>query len=491
MPDGLLPRLTLSHFAPLLLLASALALLLAALLKVTSVLGTLKATELATLRDEGELHRAMWELDVAMRHAHEDCRTGEARPEAVADVRQRAATVSRQLERAPATAPMRRFALEYLAVSQEIREGRACDVLTASSNELRRGKLDENLTNLWVSRLEQLHEAVSAREEQGRATGVAASRAGIALTFASVLLAVLLVRRLAASFRRPLVRLAETARRVGDGDLSTPVGAEGPREIRQLCDDLERMRQQLMQLESAKQNFLASVSHELRTPLSMIREALVLLDDGVVGTLEPKQARVLEIARQACEREIRMVSTLLDLSRFRAGSPLRLREGTSIDAVLDAAVRDERAQADSRGVKIVVLREGEATKGWADPVLLERAFANLVRNAVSVSRRGDQVTVRRTSDESHAWITVTDTGPGVPEAIRKTVFDAFVTHPVPQSGKSLGIGLGLTLAREIVRAHGGELELDTSQATGATFRVRLPLTRARAADAALEASHVG
>lgn len=489
-PRRLVTRLSLSHFAPLLLLASALALLLAALLKVSAVLGSLKDNELETLRDEGALHRAMWDLDVAMRHAHDDCRNGGAGAGALEAISRRAAVLAEAVKAAPAGAPMLKHAHGYLALSQEASVGRACDVLTASANELRREKLDENLTNLWVSRLQLLHDAVSEREETARATGVAASRAGIGLTAAAVMLAVLLVRRMARSFSGSLLRLAGTARRVGDGDLSTPVPAEGPDEIRQVCDELERMREQLSRLESAKQSFLASVSHELRTPLSMIREALVLLDDGVVGPLGPRQARVLNIARQACEREIRMVSTLLDLSRFRAGNPLRVREGTSLDAVIDAAARDEQAQAESRGVEVRVVHEGAAPRMAVDPVLLERAIANLIRNAVSVSRRGDPVTVHRGLTADGVVITVSDRGPGVPEPIRKTVFDAFVTHPLPQSGKALGVGLGLALAREIVRAHGGDLVLDASAQQGATFRLRLPLGSAERAASAPEVNRV-
>jgi len=228
-----------------------------------------------------------------------------------------------------------------------------------------------------------------------------------------------------------------------------------------------------------KQGFLASVSHELRTPLSKIREALSLMQDGVVGSMEARQLRVLDIARQACEREIRMVSTLLDLSRLRSGSPVRLRDGTSVDAVMESAIEDERFEADQKGVALVLERDGEAPTARLDPILLERAFANLIRNAVAVSQGGQQVTVRRTvvTDEGgrYVHVTVADQGPGVPEAIRKIMFEPFVTQAVPQSGKSLGIGLGLALAREIARAHGGDLGLDTRVERGAGFIMTLPL----------------
>jgi two-component system sensor histidine kinase GlrK len=246
-----------------------------------------------------------------------------------------------------------------------------------------------------------------------------------------------------------------------------------------LADELERMRAQLQLFEKLKQGFLASVSHELRTPLSKIREALALLSDGAVGDLEPRQARVVQIARTACEREIRMVTTLLDLSRLRAGSPLRLTNGIALESVVQHAVSDERAEATSRGVEVLLTVRADGARCRLDPVLMECAVANLVRNAVAVSKRGQtvQVTCEHAPGPTQApgfLVTVVDEGPGVPPAIRATVFDAFVTHEVPTSGKAIGVGIGLALAREVARAHAGDLTLVEGDGSGACFELWLP-----------------
>src|SRR5690606_35380133 len=131
-------------------------------------------------------------------------------------------------------------------------------------------------------------QAVNAKEEEARNLGVTAAWGGLTLTLASLLVAWRVARRLARSLNQPLMALSASARRVGGGDLATPIAVHGPIEIRELADDLERMRQQLAQLDALKQGFLASVSHELRTPLSKIREALALMQDGVVGSMEPR-----------------------------------------------------------------------------------------------------------------------------------------------------------------------------------------------------------
>jgi len=489
----LLTRLSLSHTVPVLLVTAALAVLLLATVKISAVLSALNETELVILRNEGRLHRAMWDIDVALRHAQHDCSNGVRRSEARVSLAPLAEALRQTIESAPIDAAMRPMAEDYLALAREVDTSAVCDLLLATAADTRREQLDENLTNLWVTRLQVLHDAVTQKEEEARSIGTAATWIGLALALVSLVLALLVARQMARSVSLPLVSLAETARRVGTGDFRTPVAVDGPLEVQMLANELERMRQRLAELDALKQSFLASVSHELRTPLSKIREALALLGDGVVGELDVRQARVVAIARVACEREIRMVATLLDLSRLREGSPLRLLEGSSIDAIIDAALADEAPEAEQRGVTIEVERRGEAPRPRLDPVLLERAIANLVRNAVSVSARGQRVLVERTweppadgLDDGCIGVTIRDNGPGVPADIREIVFDAFVTRTVPQSGRTLGIGLGLALAREIARAHSGDLVLLGGSGGGATFRLWVPVPRRAAPPAPSE-----
>jgi two-component system sensor histidine kinase GlrK len=348
--------------------------------------------------------------------------------------------------------------------------------------QVRRANLDERLTDLWVNRLDELHRAIKEQESDARRIALSALGLGIPLALASFILAMWIARHLARVLEEPLQKLARAAQRVGRGDFDTPAEVtQGPPEILALARDLDKMRLELQQLEALKQGFLASVSHELRTPLSKIREALSLLGDGTLGALDDKKARVVEIARTACEREIRMVTTLLDLSRLRAGSPVRLKESTSIDGLLFAAIDGERAEAQQRGVQLELVAQGEAGPCRLDAALMERAIANLVRNAVAVSARGQIVTVERTLERpadrrAFVRVVVRDQGPGVPAEIRNKLFDAFVTRPVPNSAKSFGSGIGLALAREVARAHGGDLTLlDEASTPGASFELCVPI----------------
>jgi len=479
----LLTRLLLSHLAPLLLVVLTLGLTLSYLFRMTAALDDLERAELDSLRREGELHQSAWTLDVSMRHATDDCSAGRAPPEA----RERIAANVAQLRKMfsatnPTSVEMHSVIQSYIDVGHEVLGGDLCAELLAPKMDHRRDVLDERLTNLWMARLDQLHLQVEEKKTEARQVGGTALMAGVIMGLVASLLAIIGATRLTGIISRPLGDLARTAQRVGRGDFGTPVSVVGPHEFVELAAELERMREQLQQLETLKQGFLASVSHELRTPLAKLRESISLLRDGVVGDVSESQREVLEIAREACEREIRLVSTLLDLSRLRAGSPVRTRDATSIDDVVARAVRDESVDATARDVEVNFTPEGAMPQLQLDPVLMERAVANLVRNAVAVSSAGQRVDVVRELVEksgSDRWIkiSVSDQGPGVPPEIRDSMFQTFVTQPVPNSGKGIGFGLGLALSREVAHAHGGDVTLDDDTPVGATFELWLPAPR--------------
>jgi two-component system sensor histidine kinase GlrK len=321
------------------------------------------------------------------------------------------------------------------------------------------------------------------KDEEVRRSSASALSCGVILALIAFLAAALLAQRIARTVTAPLASLSSSARRVGQGDFSAEVSAEGPREVRELAAEMDAMRRRLFELESLKQSFLASVSHEMRTPLTKIREALGLLADGVGGKLQDRQLRIVNIAQLACEREIRTVTTLLDLSRLRAGIPIQRNSGVSVDEVCWSAVRDEEMEARELGVCIDVQIAGAAPSAHLDTVLLERAVANVMRNAVSVSKKGQRVVVRRDvlhagpdgRDGSWARITITDEGPGIPPQIRDVLFNAFVTQGLDSSPKRVGIGLGLALAREIARAHGGDIVTNEDVERGAEFQIWVPL----------------
>src|SRR5690606_11856122 len=334
--------LLISHLVPMLVITGAVILMLIGMVQVTAVLQTLAEQELEALNEEGYLHRAAWTLDVSMRHGEADCRTGTPSGPTRSRIADSAARLDLSLTSATdVTPPMRELAAGYLDLATRMQEREGCEGLLDKTLLRRRADLDEQLTNVWVSRLAELHQQVSVKDLRARKLGTRTAIAGIVLAGLSSVLAALLAGRSARILTRALANLTEVTRRVGRGDLSTPVSiGDGPSELVDLAEEFARMRLQLQELEALKQGILASISHELRTPLSKIRESLALLHDGVVGDVDPRQRQVVEIARRACESEIRMVTTLLDLTRWRAGSPVRMRNGVNLDGVIENAIND-------------------------------------------------------------------------------------------------------------------------------------------------------
>jgi two-component system, NtrC family, sensor histidine kinase GlrK len=466
----LVSRLALSHTVPVGVMACALFVVLTLLAQITSSLKEIRDVELGSLESEETIHRAAWAVEVAMRHGAENCEKGQAPAVISASIRERLDTLELQLRSAekPPNETIVTPVRSYVSLASRVIVADTCQFLLSPSTHRERQQLDEQLTDAWISRMFDLHSVMLAKDEEARSAAGRALSIGIILALLSFIVAALLAQRISRTVTTPLAMLSSNVRRVGQGDFSVEMSAHGPLEVRELAAEMDAMRRRLSELESLKQGFLASVSHEMRTPLTKIREALGLLADGVGGQLAERQARIVQIAQVACEREIRTVTTLLDLSRLRAGVPIQRQSGASIDEVCRAAVRDEEVEARERGVEIQLDLPDEVAQAVLDTVLVERAIANIVRNAVSVSKKGQIVVVKREIcdqgpyGEKGAWarIRVEDEGPGIPPELRTTLFHAFVTRGVESSPKRVGIGLGLALAREIARAHNGDILTD-------------------------------
>ncbi|WP_437675343.1 HAMP domain-containing sensor histidine kinase [Sorangium sp. So ce131] len=550
----LLTRLVLSHTVPVLVMLVALGGVLGSLTRVTSS-QSLLSDETEELRREAALHHAAWAMGLAMRRGQEECSRGAPWENVAPTLRERIAALKARIGDTALLppGPMLPSIDGHLRLVQSALDEGTCERLTDPDVQHERVRLDEQLTDAWVVRVSELQARVRVREEDALSASASALSNGLIITIVACAIAAVLAHRIARTVTEPLAAIATQAQLLGRGNFDAAAEVRGPAEVRDLALEIEALRRRLAEMEVLKQGFLASVSHELRTPLTKIREALALLQDGVGGgALSERQTRILHIARVACEREIRMVTTLLDLSRLSAGSPIRLQAGSSIDELIRSAVRDEDDEARERGVVLQVETPGDVPPCSLDVVLFERAVANLVRNATSVSKPGQRVVVRRElvhgrpggregpGRQEGAWgregagdregvgrrlgrwvmISVTDQGPGVPAEIRQSLFEEFKTQPVANSPKRVGIGLGLALSRKIARAHGGDLELDEHAAggsaggaaasadgaaapageggaargggereRGATFRLWVPLSTERASEEAPAALH--
>lgn len=489
--------LAVSHGVLALALLAMFSLQVVSLRRIDGFLRELREDELGALAEEESLHRGMWAVEVAMRHALVRCES--AAPAVAPPV----AAALRELQEKDrhvgphVGAEMRRMGAEYESLAQEALRGEVCGVLRGASHRARRLRLDERLTELWIDRSFTLHREIAQREASARAT----EQGSLALSgvLAAVILALgaWLAGWLARSIAGPLARIAADATRLGRGDFSPIAAVEGPAEVAELAEDLERMRHALAALDSLKQGFVASVSHELRTPLAKIREALALLEDGAAGDLAPRQRDLVAIARRACESQILLVSNLLDLSRLRAGSVVQMLADGSVSDAVREAVAAEHDDAVRRGVTVTLAVCDAHGVRPMDGALMVRAVSNLLRNAVAATPAGGAVRVRceladapeddiaRRAEKGATWVRVRveDDGPGVPPAVRARLFEPFVTAPTEGGAARVGVGLGLALTREVARAHGGDARCVEAPAgeRGARFEMWVPLPAQRGA----------
>jgi len=269
---------------------------------------------------------------------------------------------------------------------------------------------------------------------------------------------------------RPLYRTAEAAHSLAEGKF-TPVPEDGPHEARVLARAFNEMAQRLEASQRSQREFVANVSHELKTPLTSIQGFAQAILDGTAGDIEKIRSAAGVIADEAA-RMHRMVITLLDLARLDAGTANLRREKVALRPLLESLLLRFRPQAEAAGVELSLEADTEATV-QGDGDRLAQVFSNLLDNALKHTPRGGKITVQLRRAGKFAEIAVSDTGEGIPPEILPRIFERFYRGDKSRTGGSAG--LGLAIAREIVRAHGGEIAAQSTVGQGSTFVVKLPL----------------
>ncbi len=254
---------------------------------------------------------------------------------------------------------------------------------------------------------------------------------------------------------------------------ATPVYGEA-RSVTATCiilQDVTRLRR----FEELRNDVVATVAHEFRTPLTSLHMAIHLCLDPKVGTVNEKQADLLHAAREDCARLQELVNDLLDLSRIQTGKVEMARQPVAVRELLDAAVAAHKVAADEKSVRMLADRAPTDLQVLADFNRLSLVLSNLVVNAVRHTPTGGNVELHFTVAEGNVRFEVKDTGEGIPPEYRERIFEKFFQVPGSKSG---GSGLGLTIAREIVLAHGGKIGVESEVGKGSTFWFTLPLAKA-------------
>jgi len=272
-----------------------------------------------------------------------------------------------------------------------------------------------------------------------------------AMALGILLVSVFLVRSVTA----PLRSLAIAADRIGIDAASPDLPQAGPREVRQAATAFNRMQTRIKRLIDDRTQTLAAVSHDLKTPLTRLRlRAQFVRDDDLRQTIEG----------DLDEMEAMIQSTLDFLRGDATGEEVRTVDiATILETVCDQLV--------DSGHDVALRAEGPAALSCR-PLAIKRAFSNLVENAVKYGTRA-RVSLVRKVDE--LIVTIDDDGPGIPPTELDRVFDPFYRLEASRSRETGGTGLGLTVARSTVRAHGGDVELANRDGGGLSVTVTLPM----------------
>ncbi|HSI07213.1 MAG TPA: ATP-binding protein [Rariglobus sp.] len=225
-------------------------------------------------------------------------------------------------------------------------------------------------------------------------------------------------------------------------------------------------------LDDVKGNLVSTVSHELKTPLTSLRMAIYLLLEQNFGPITERQRELLETARDDSERLLRILNDLLDLSRLESGASTLKRRPVGIVSYLEDMAREMKAITEGADQKIVVNADAELTEMYVDADRLRHVFINLLSNASKYSGPDTTITLyARSAPDGFIRFGVRDEGPGIPAENVLYVFEKF--YRVPDQEKK-GAGLGLTIAREIVVAHGGSIACSSKVDEGSDFYFLLP-----------------
>lgn len=269
----------------------------------------------------------------------------------------------------------------------------------------------------------------------------------------------------------PLGRITRTARRVAGTDLSRRIELDGPDdELKELSDTFDDMLDRLERAFTAQQRFVANASHELRTPLAINRTLLEVHLSDPGAPMELHQLGKTLLATN--ERSEQLVEGLLLLARSE--NEIVDRKPVDLAEVASRALDQTRGEAQAKGVEI----RGELAPAvvQGNGVLLERIALNLVQNAVRYNVPEDGwVSVTTELRDGQAVLLVSNTGPVVPAYEIDNLFEPFRRLRTERTGSDKGVGLGLSIARSVARAHGGRIIAEPREGGGLVMRVTLPV----------------
>ena len=238
------------------------------------------------------------------------------------------------------------------------------------------------------------------------------------------------------------------------------------KELNQLSISYNKMLGRLSHAFETQRQFTANAAHELRTPLALMQVQLDLYNSTRHPDNDAETLQTINMVTEQNDRLGKMVKTLLDMSEFQTVSR---DEKIIVDALVDEVLADLEPLAQEKNIKLIGKCENITMVG--SDILIYRLVYNLVENAIKYNHSGGQVTVTAYKEQKHIYLSVADTGSGIPKELRERVFEPFFRVDKSRSRKLGGVGLGLALVREIVRVHDGSITVKSNPSGGTILEV--------------------
>ncbi len=268
---------------------------------------------------------------------------------------------------------------------------------------------------------------------------------------------------------RPIRELSDKIEKVQAQNLAdSRIEENQVKELNQLSVSYNRMLERLSDAFEIQRQFTANAAHELRTPLALMQVQLDLYHSNSHPDNDADTVQMIKMVTEQNDRLNKMVKTLLDMSEL----PTVGRDDEIIlDALVDEVLEDLEPLAEGKNIRLIGKCKDITMVG--SDILIYRLVYNLVENAIKYNHSGGQVTVTADRKEKHVYLSVEDTGTGIPEELKERVFEPFFRVDKSRSRELGGVGLGLALVREIVRVHDGSITVKSNPSGGTIFEVVL------------------
>ena len=268
---------------------------------------------------------------------------------------------------------------------------------------------------------------------------------------------------------RPLREFSDKIEKVQAQNLAdSRIEENQVKELNQLSVSYNRMLERLSAAFEIQRQFTANAAHELRTPLALMQVQLDLYHSNSHPDNDADTVQMIKMVTEQNDRLNKMVKTLLDMSELQT---VGRDDEIILDALVDEVLEDLEPLAEGKNIRLIGKCKDITMVG--SDILIYRLVYNLVENAIKYNHSGGQVTVTADRKEKHVYLSVEDTGAGIPEELKERVFEPFFRVDKSRSRELGGVGLGLALVREIVRVHDGSITVKSNPSGGTIFEVVL------------------